>query len=74
MTDQISFLPMLEPRDTSFEDNERKASQICDEEFERADGDIVKYVAACVDRSMSRRASFIGTARTMRSIIWRRRE
>jgi hypothetical protein len=24
MTDQISFLPMLEPRDTSFEDNERK--------------------------------------------------
>ena len=50
MTDQISFLPMLEPRDTSFEDNERKASQICDEEFERADGDIVKYVAACVDR------------------------
>lgn len=50
MTDQISFLPMPEPRDTSFEDNERKASQICDEEFERADGDIVKYVAACVDR------------------------
>lgn len=41
MTDQISFLPMLEPRDTSFEDNERKASLICDEEFERADGDIV---------------------------------
>ena len=28
MTDQISFLPMLEPRDTSFEDNERKASRI----------------------------------------------
>lgn len=25
MTDQISFLPMLEPRDTSFEDNERIA-------------------------------------------------
>ena len=50
MTDQISFLPMLEPHDTSFEDNERKAEQICDDEFERADGDIVKYVAACVDR------------------------
>ena len=25
MTDLISFLPMLEPRDTSFEDNERIA-------------------------------------------------
>lgn len=50
MTDQLSFLPMLEQRDTSFEDNERIAEQICDEEFERADGDIVKYVAACVDR------------------------
>jgi hypothetical protein len=24
MTDQISFLPMLEPRDTSFDDTERR--------------------------------------------------
>lgn len=50
MNEQLSFIQMLDPRDTSFEDNERIAEQICDEEFERADGDIVKYVAACVDR------------------------
>lgn len=41
---------MLEPRDTSFEDNERITEQICTEEFERADGDTVAYVAACVAR------------------------
>ena len=42
MTDQISFLPMLEPRDTTFEDNERIAEQICTEEWQKAHGNTGK--------------------------------